>query len=105
MPNTPVKKRELEDCKKTCDSTQKNMAEKLDEIKEDVSQLGTEIKISLAKLPQDLTDRFDKRYASKSVEAEIESLRKKGGVIIWDVMKIISQALVALGVAYVALIK
>lgn len=100
-----IKQIDLQECRKNCDIKEKTMSEKLDELKDEVNNLGTDIKVSLAQLPQDLSDRFDKRYALKSMEKEIENLKNKSGIVLWDVMKIIVQALIALGVAYVALLK
>lgn len=105
MSDEPIKKRELDECRLNCDIREKTMSEKIDELKDEVNNLGTEIKVSLAQLPQDLSDRFDKRYASKSIEKEIESLKQKNSIVLWDVMKISIQALIALGVAYVAIMK
>jgi len=105
MSDELIKKRELEECRQNCDINQKTMSEKLDELKDEVNSLGTDIKVSLAQLPQDLSDRFDGRYASKSIEKEIENLKNKSGIVLWDIMKIAIQALIALGVAYVAIMK
>lgn len=49
------------------------LMEKIDNIKEDV----TNIRVDIAGLPKLLADEFDKRYASKSIEAEIEKIKEK----------------------------
>ena len=46
----------------------RKMDEKMDKIKDELKNDISDIKVAIAKLPKDLIDQFDKRYASKETE-------------------------------------
>jgi len=61
------------------------MMKQIEEVKKEV----TDIKVSIAGLPKDLADEFDRRYASKETE---ESLKR----IMWIVIVAVITAVLAL---------
>ena len=59
----------------------------------------------IGSMPMEMLKMNDDRYASKALEKKVETLETTRNSTMFDIMKIGIQALIALGVAYVALMK
>ena len=80
-----------------------SMNDKIDKLKDDMLTRITEIKILITRLPQDLIDKCDRRYADKTTEKkvdglnkEINAIRNQGNNRLWDIFKIILEILIAI---------
>ena len=95
----------VEQCKYNKDNCyQSNILPIMEELKE-IKKQNTDILVAIATLPSTILKEADGRYASKSIEKKVETLETTRNSTMFDIMKIGIQALIALGVAYVALMK
>ena len=61
--------------KHDCDKNVKLMTEKIDKIKENLNFFELSVTEKLASMPKALADEFDKRYADKKTELDVDKIK------------------------------
>lgn len=64
----------------------------------------SDIRVDIASLPKLLADEFDKRYASKSVEEEVEKIKEKAEDRTYEWLKWFIMSIVGIGFGVVSYI-
>lgn len=97
----------LEQNSKSNETTHLQMAMDIKELKQDNKDIKISIQgieLSIAELPKTLSDEFDKRYASKSVEEEVEKIKEKAEDRTYEWLKWFIVSIVGIGFGVVSYI-
>lgn len=79
-----------------CSATSKIIMEKIDKLYDAVN----DVKLLVAKLPEEIFNKADTKYASKEVEEEVKDIKEKQERRNYEWLKYLATALITLALSY-----